>query len=263
MFGRKEPLLFIPVILILFIVFIVPPYKLVPLKSNFLSLSKGPLFIFYRTYLVFFDLVEIVSFYPDYKKMQKEMGILRFKMNQLREQRIENIRLRKILRLKEKETFNFVSAQVIGKEPSNWFNCLIINKGSNEGICINQPVMTFFGLIGKVIEVTPEVAKVLLISDVNSRVVAQVQRTREEGILEGIGRGLCQLKYLNADAQVKVGDVVITAGVGGVYPKGLIIGKISSIRDERGGMYKNCTVKPEKSLFGLEEVLCLEVDSEP
>ncbi len=192
--------------------------------------------------------------------MQAQIKKLKFQVNRFTELDIENKRLLKILNLQENSSHKFIVSRVIGKEPTNWLNSLIIDKGSKQGIYINQPVINFFGLIGKVIEINSRSAKVLLISDVNSRVVALLQRTRAEGMLEGIGRGLCRLKYLAVDSDVKLGDVVISAGLGGVYPKGLVIGKIESIKIERGGIYKSCIVKPLSALSGLEEVLCIELD---
>ncbi|MFH1094141.1 MAG: rod shape-determining protein MreC [Candidatus Omnitrophota bacterium] len=195
--------------------------------------------------------------------MKKEIDELKFKLNQVNEAEHENARLRKILELKENEPYEFVVAQIIAKEPTNWLNSLIINKGQKQGIVINQPVMNFSNLVGKIIEVDPGTAKVLLISDANSRVVSLIQRTRVEGMLEGIGNGLCRLKYLPVNADVKLGDVVVSAGVGGVYPKGLIIGNIESIRIERGGIYKSGIVRPAEMLSGLEEVLCLKSNLKP
>ncbi|MBU4477949.1 MAG: rod shape-determining protein MreC [Candidatus Omnitrophica bacterium] len=195
--------------------------------------------------------------------MKKELEELRFAANQFQEEQLENKRLRKILELKEKEENRFIVARVIAREPTNWLSSLIIDKGERDGIVINQAVMSFSGLIGKVIEVYSASAKVLLINDVNSRVVVLVQRTREEGMLEGIGRGLCRLKYLPVDADVRLGDAVVSAGVGGVYSKGLLIGKVESIRLERGGIYKSCIIKPAAPLTGLEEVLCLRSNSKP
>ncbi len=263
MFKRKKLLLIIPLILIFLTIVVIPPYKLVHLKSNFLSFFKMPLSISYSVYLTLLNTKEIFSFYADYKKIKQENKKLGFKINQLEEARLENARLRKILKLADQKHYDFTVAEVIGKEPSNWLNSLIINKGSRDGIKINQPVMNFAGLIGKIIEVNRRLSKVLLISDVNSRVVVLVQRTREEGILEGIGRGLCRLKYLSQDSDVELGDIVVSAGVGGVYPKGLMVGQIESIREERGGIYKNCIVRPATSLTGQEEVLCLNLDFEP
>ncbi|MCP4650056.1 MAG: rod shape-determining protein MreC [PVC group bacterium] len=258
MFKQKKPLLIIPVVIVFFLIFIIPSHKSVHLKSSFLWLFKTPLALMNKISLVLSNSSDVLGSFSKYKKTKKELEFLQFKQTQLEEMRLENERLRNMLELKEKKEHDFVIAQVIGKEPTNWLNSIIINKGHSQGIMINQPVMTFAGLVGKVIELSSAEAKVLLISDVNSRVIVLVQRTRDEGILEGIGRGLCRLKYLPVESNVKLGDIVISAGVGGVYPKGLLIGKIESIKIERGGIYKNCIVKPSASLSGLEEILCLK-----
>lgn len=258
MLKRRKTLLVIPLILVLLIVLIIPPHSLVHLKSSFFIFFRQPLSFFYKVYINLQNLTKIIHIFSEYEQLETEKQKLTFQLNQLKEQMYENKRLHEVLELSEQEPYDFTVAQVVGKEPTNWLNSLVINKGKAEGININQPVMNFSGLIGKVIEIAPHSAKVLLISDVNSRVVVLVQRTRQEGILEGIGRGLCRLKYLSLDAEVELGDVVISAGVGGVYPKGLVIGRIQSIRTERGGLYKSCIVKPLSSLSGLEEVLCLK-----
>ena len=105
-------------------------------------------------------------------------------------------------------------------------------------------------------EFTPKVARLTLVADPDGLLL-------EEGMLEGIGRGLCRLKYLPVDTDIKLGDQIISAGLGGVYPKGLVVGFVESVRLERGGIYKSCIVKPAVSLRSLEEVLCLELDSKP
>ena len=186
---------------------------------------------------------------------------MKYELNEFKEISLENQRLRKMLDIKERGEFDFIAAGVIGKDPTNWLNSLIIDKGSDAGIRINMPVMSLSGLIGKVIECGPRMSKILLISDVNSRVVVLLQRTRQEGMLEGAEQGLCRLKYLPIDADVELGDTVISAGVGGVYPKGVIIGKVESVKVERGGLYKSCIVKPSADLNGIEEVLCIKSDS--
>ncbi|MFH1459102.1 MAG: rod shape-determining protein MreC [Candidatus Omnitrophota bacterium] len=260
MFRQKKIHSIIPLVFIFIVIFIVSPHKLVHLKSHFLSLIKIPLNFSMRTYFTFLNANRIFTIYADFKENEKELKNLKFQLNNFNELKLENERLRKLLELKQNFEFAFQPAQVIGKEPTNWLDSLIINKGTNHNIFINQPIMDASGLIGKIIEVGNDWAKVLLISDLNSRVVVLVQRTREEGMLEGIGRGMCRLKYLPLDADVKLNDIVISAGVGGVYPKGLLVGRVESIRLQRGGIYKSCIIKPAVKLSQVEEVLCLKSD---
>jgi rod shape-determining protein MreC len=260
--GQKKPLLFIPLIILLFAVLVIPPQKSVDLKNSLLIILKTPLSLIYRMQLSAVNAGKIFTFYSEYKTMQAKINQLEFENNRLKELKFENQRLLKLLELTQSGSYEYIVSRVIGKEPTNWLNTLIIDKGTKEGIFINQPVMNFSGLIGKIIEVSDKTAKVLLISDVNSRVVVLVRRTRLEGMLEGIGKGLCRLKYLPVDSDVQLGETVVSAGLGGVYPKGLVIGKIESIKIERGGIYKSCIVKPASTLSGLEEVLCLKSNSD-
>lgn len=248
---------------ILFLVFIVSPEKLVGVKNGVLFFLRAPLSVGYRVYRTIINTGSLFTSYRDLSRMRSEREQLQFVRNELTEVKLENQRLRALLGFKEEAPFAFTVAQVIAKEPTNWLNSVVINKGSSDGLFVNQPVMNFSGLIGKIVEIGPATAKVLLISDPNSRVVVMIQRTREEGMLEGVGQGLCRIKYLPVDADVALGDVVVSAGVGGVYPKGQMIGTVESIKTERGGIYKSCIVKPYVALSGIEEVLCLELSLKP
>ncbi|MBU0634926.1 MAG: rod shape-determining protein MreC [Candidatus Omnitrophica bacterium] len=261
MFKIRKILLLLPVFLLLLIVLIIPPQKLIHLKSNFSIIFRGPLRIAYQVYLYAKNSKKIFSLYSEFQRLSEENQSLLFEVNQLKEMELENLRLYKIVDFKSVLEYKFVAAKVIGKEPSNWLDSLIIDRGITDGIYLNQPVMNFAGVIGKIIEVDTETAKVLLISDINSRVVVKIQRTRQEGMLEGLGRGLCRLKYLPPDAELKTGDVVVTTGMGGVYPKGLVVGKVEGVRIKQGESYKSCIIRPEVPLSDIEEVLCLKSDS--
>jgi len=262
-FRQNKRFFIIPLILILLTILVVPPSTLVHFKSNLLSIIRSPLSFGYRIYVSLLHAGKIFTFYSEYDSMRNELARLHRAENDFTEEKLENRRLRELLELKQRGDINFTVAQVIGKEPTNWLNSIIIDKGTRDGLFINQPVMHGSGLIGKVIEVAPNTAKILLISDVNSRVVAAVQRTRMEALLEGMGQGLCRLKYIPLDADVELGDVIVSAGGGGVYPKGVAIGKVESVRIDRGGIYKVCVVKPITPLSGLEEVLCIRSNLKP
>lgn len=258
-FRKIVPLL--PVFLLLLIVSVIPPQKLINLKTNFSLFFRGPLRLSYQVYLCARNSKKIFSFYRELQRLSEENKNLLFEANRLKEVELENSRLRKILDLKSALEYKFIAAKVIGKEPTNWLDSLIIDKGVTDGIYINQPVMNFAGIIGKIIEADKGTAKILLISDINSRVVVKIQRARQEGMLEGLGRGMCRLKYLPLDAEVEIGDVVVSAGMGGVYPKGLVVGKVESVRIEQGESYKSCIIRPEAPLSDIEEALCLKSDS--
>ncbi len=261
MFNKKRLPLIVPLIIIFFLLLSVPPYKSVHFKSGFLFFLRSPLRASYNAYITLFKAENIFHIYSDYLTLKHKSEKMQYQLNKLKEVSLENDRLRKLLDLKQRSKFKLIAARVIGKDPSNWLNSLIIDKGTSSGIRINMAVMSLSGLIGKVIEAGPYTAKILLISDVNSRVVVLLQRTRQNGMLEGAGQGLCRMKYLPLNADVELGDVVESAGVGGVYPKGIAIGKVQSVRVERGGIYKSCIVKPFAELNGIEEVLCIRSGS--
>ena len=263
MFIRKHLSLLLVLISAAFLLFVIPPAVLVNFRGTASPLLLSPLSVCYQLYLVSANLIRVPLRYRELLQLRQEVANLRVRCTRAEEQAAENVRLRELLELRKKTALNFIAAEVIGKDPSNWLSTVIINKGEQDGISVNQPVMQGGGVIGKVTEAHRHHAKVLLISDANSRVVALVQRTRVEGIMEGIGGGLCRLKFLPPDTEVQLGDTIITAGVGGVYPEGLLLGNVESIRVERGGAYKNCIIRPIARLAMLEEVACLKFDSTP
>lgn len=175
--------------------------------------------------------------------------------------RLENERLTKLLGLRSSlgpELGSLVYCRVIGRSPSTWNRTFLIDKGSRERVREDMPVLSDASLVGKVAEVGPAVAKVLLITDPNFKIGAIVQRTRQQGVLFGTLSGTCRVKYLSVETPVLVGDVVETAGVGGFFPKGLLIGKVTKAWKEPGQIYQVAEIQPFTDLSRLEEVACVE-----
>ncbi len=148
-------------------------------------------------------------------------------------------------------------AQIIGKDPSNWFKTIIIDKGTDDGIKENQAVVTHQGVVGHIIEVTPKAAKVLLISDQNSSVAVIIQDNRTEGIMLGMQHGRCKIDYLTRTAEIHEGDMVITSGLGGIFPKGLRVGAVTQIKKKSYGLFQDAEVHPFVDFSKLEEVLII------
>jgi rod shape-determining protein MreC len=120
-----------------------------------------------------------------------------------------------------------------------------------------MPVLSDASLIGRIIETGPHVSKALLVTDPNSRVGGLIQRTRDQGILYGTFSGECRMKYLSLDAKLEPGDVVESAGYGGLFPKGLLIGTVQKVWKEPGQIYQVASVKPLQDLARIEEVACV------
>lgn len=179
---------------------------------------------------------------------------------QLREARISYERLRGDLRFVRQTQPSPLAADVIGRRPDPKFDTIIINRGSQDGIGVNSVVVTARGLVGRVFETTPCTASVLMLTDQHSAAGARVQRaaSRATGICKGDNSDLLSVVYLRNDADIKSGDVIVTSGLGGVFPPGLPIGVVTSIAAEDGNILKRARVRPQVDFDRLEEVYVLQ-----
>jgi len=170
----------------------------------------------------------------------------------------ENKRLRKLLNLKEHSIYEGLASSVIAREPTNWFNTILLDRGEKSGVKKNSIVVTPEGLVGRVMKVNKNSSQVLLITDPGSEIGALVQRTRIQGVIQGRKRDLI-LKYLPLEVDVREGDLVLTSGLeGGLFPKGLVIGRIKKIEPSHPqDLFLKIVVIPETNLSRLEEVLIL------
>jgi rod shape-determining protein MreC len=137
----------------------------------------------------------------------------------------------------------------------------LVNKGEKDGAAKDMAVVTSEGVVGRVIEVSLHTAKVLLITDPNSGMDVIVQRSRTQGIMEGKVEEVCVLKYVQKNEDVQVGDKVITSGLGGIFPKGLMTGTVTKVERKRPGIFQYIEVTPSVDFSRLEEVLILREGS--
>lgn len=166
-----------------------------------------------------------------------------------------NARLRELLSLGQDVQRPVIAAQVVGKDPSPWFQTVLVDKGRQDGVAKGQPVINPQGVVGMVVEVTGHYAKVMLITDPNSAVDAIVQKNRARGIIKGGTAGYCVLNYVLRKHDVAMGDAVISSGMDRVFPKGTPIGRVASIVKREAGIFQNVTVTPFVDFERLEEVL--------
>ena len=191
------------------------------------------------------------------RELQKALELLKEETVQMQELLLENERLRKLLALKERSSARLISAEIIARDAIGGLKTIMINKGANDLIEKDQAVVTHRGVVGRCIDVAHSSSRVLLITDINSSVDALVQRTRSRGIVEGRGTSLCELNYVANTEDVKVGDLVMTAGLCGIFPKGLPIGTVSRIKQDNSGLFQDIELKPRVDLNKLEEVSIL------
>lgn len=204
--------------------------------------------------------------------LEEENKILKKKINELKTELIlyqegylEAQRLRKLLSLKDNYNYHFVSARVIGREQAALSKTILINKGTVHGLKTGMPVIAPPGLTGRLIDVSWHASKVLLLIDESSNIDAIVQRTRTQGIVCGAGSRGCILKYISKTQDVKKGDVIVSSGIGVVFPKGLLIGIVSHVDQQNSGLFWTINVAPFVDFSKLEEVLVLaseEAESE-
>jgi len=209
----------------------------------------------------FFDLLEKIT---PFAALKEENKILRTRVDLLTRMSEEtkainddNARLRNLVDFSKTIPYRNIPAQVVGRDPSNWANSIIIDKGSSSGIKTNMAVMSTRGLVGRIVEVGKRSSKALLITDPNLKVGVLIRRNRQGGILTGRPGGRCKIIYIALDSDVKAGDKVMTAGFGRTFPKGILIGEIEKVGREGGRLYKYAILKPSQDLSRLEEVLCI------
>lgn len=216
-----------------------------------LASSKKNLSSLWENYLL------IVDTSKENTVLKKQISRLSSDLTNMDEVRKENQRLKQLLNYSEGVSPERVLAQVVGWDSANEFKVIRINKGTNHGIKVMAPVITDQGLVGYVYRATPNYADVLTILDQNNRVDVVVERTRTHGIVEGVFNFKCALKYIMRNEPVEVGDKLITAGVGGIFPKGVKVGMITDISKENFGMTLSIEVIPSVDFNKLEEVLVL------
>lgn len=185
----------------------------------------------------------------------KEENIFLLKENkELREAGLENTRLREMLKLARKNDLNLLSADVIGKDPTNFFNTLMLNKGFEDGVRENMPVINNSGIIGKIYSTGKNSSKAILLTDSNCSISALDSRSRVYCAVSGTGYSICVMKFVSSDDDVKVGDTIISSGDGEIFPKGLLIGRVIKVEKSRDELMLDIFVKPAVNLKIIEEV---------
>ena len=197
----------------------------------------------------------LVSVAKENDDIKKSLSLAREENNRYKELILSNDRLRKLLNFQKTMPHSVVAAEVVGKDPSPWYKTIVINKGKADGLIKGLPVVAPDGITGQVIDVSYQHSKVLLIIDQNSAVDALVQRTRARGIIKGESAGQCLFKYVLRKHDVKVDDTVVSSGLDGVFPKGLLIGHVSGVIRRSSGIFQEVTVLPYVDFEKLEEVL--------
>jgi rod shape-determining protein MreC len=193
--------------------------------------------------------------------LRRQNEALQFELRQADSIQRENDRLRQAVGWRQQTPWNLRLGRVIGQDPSNWWRSILIDLGSREGLQPNMPVLTADGLVGRVVEVGLTRARVLLVGDPNCRFSALVDDTRDKGIVApdetSFDHQIVQFTYVPTGIELRPGSQVLTSGDGGVFPKGIPVGRIVDVRTNEFGLYLEARVRLAANLNRLEEVWVL------
>jgi rod shape-determining protein MreC len=225
--------------------------------SVFKPINQTVTFVQERAAGLFNSYLWLVNVSRENSNLTEEVRRLRAQIVSLREKELENKRLKKVLELKSRLDFPTLVAQIIGQDASGFFRTVLINKGFDDGVLPDMPVTVPEGIVGKISRSSPVMAQVMMITDPGMSVDCRVERTRDRGLLSGSYSYSCLLQYVNKGAQIKEGDLVVTSGLDGIFPRGLIVGMIQSIRSSEHGLFLEAVVTPAAKLSEIEEVVVI------
>lgn len=191
---------------------------------------------------------------------REEIERLRSLAVQMRELELENDDLRRLLDLRRRAPLgSLLSVNVIAQDPLAIVHAVMVDRGSDDGVTVDSPVITWRGLVGRVVEAQPTAAKVLLVTDVNSAVSARIQdpASRATGIVRGTGDGRLLLQYVPRTDLLRTNDLAITSGIGGAFPSGLVIGRVLLARQKDVDVFQEALIEPAVDMRNLERLYIL------
>ncbi len=203
------------------------------------------------------DYFRLVGVAQENERLKRELEAAAERSHRQREIELENERLRELLGFKQSLAQPAAAARIVAKDPSSWFNTVIINKGAADGLTKGLPAVTSRGIAGQIVEVSLYQSKLMLIIDPNSAVDALIQRNRVRGIVKGTFQEECTLAFVMPEDDVRPGDSVVSSGFDGIFPKGLPVGSVSAVSGQGADFFKEVRVRPAVDFDKLEEVLII------
>jgi rod shape-determining protein MreC len=239
---------------------------LLAVSVTLLALNDDPQIRTIRTVAVVSvgTLQDAVGIIPNYFDLRRENHVLRElnltladEVNRLREARLENLRLRQLLGLKERGEFGFVAANVIGKNLQLLRNTVTLDAGERNGVRADMPIVTENGLAGKIVATSSRFAVAQILYNKDIRVSAKIERSRVDGIIRWEGGSTLALQDVAKTLDIQAGDVVITSEYSSFFPPGIRVGVITSARGAEGSLFQSVEVKPAVDFSRLEEVFVI------
>lgn len=202
--------------------------------------------------------IRLVDTHRENIRLREDIRSLNLRVLEGNEALLANQRLERLLGMNKNIKAPTIAATVIGEDVTSWFRTLVINRGSSSGIREGMAVVSADGVVGQTIKVSSSTSRVLLLTDHASGISATIQRSRARGVVKGKGEMLCTLEFTTREEEVKVGDTVITSGIGGVFLKGLPIGEVTMVKRGEYGIFQTISIRPAVNLPHLEEVLVVQ-----
>ena len=263
---RKGIYLWIIVLILIVITLNAAPVKKFGLFRAVTTLTSNVLYPFKYTGLVFYNVVtsgtsnfiKLRGIQKENEQLKQELGEYKAKNLLLSELEKENQKLKEMLNFRSKYFgAKLLPAEVIGRSGSNWFEIIEINRGSLDNVITDTAVINKEGLVGRIFEVSGFSSKVLLITDPASAVSVIDAETGDMGILTGNSLRPLTIKYMSANAMVKVGDKIITSGMSEIFPKGIIVGEVKSINKKVYDIFQKVEVSPAVNFSKLDKVFVI------
>lgn len=202
--------------------------------------------------------ISLVGVREENRELRRRVDKLAFENTQLVERFKRYKRIDGLISFPRLSSIPYEVVRVIGRDTTGRVRVITVNKGSDHGLAEKMPVITHRGLVGRVVRVSRWASKVLLITDVRSAVDALTQESRDTLVAVGSNAAEIDARYLSAGADVREGDRVISSGLGGVFPKGLLIGFLTDIRPAGDSLFVSARLKPAVDLGKIEEALVLK-----
>lgn len=201
--------------------------------------------------------IALQGVYEQNLALRQEVERLRGEISRLREQIIVSEQLADLLRYQANAPLETTAARIIGRDPTNWYRAIILDKGETHGLKRDMGVIAPAGVVGRVVKTTPTTATVLLLTDPNMAVTAMIQRTRDAGIVQGTTDGGVRMKYLPPLSSIHVDDLVVTSGLTDDFPRGLPIGRIVHVEHPQAALFQSADLLPAVDFSKLEGVLVI------
>ena len=221
-----------------------------PIDTAFTHLGQG-------ASSIYGDYLDLIHVREENAQLRNELARVKSDRARLAELEVENQHLGELLELKNALGMRAVAANVIGSDAAGLSRTLILSSGTDAGLRSGMAVLANQGVVGKIIAVSPSASRVLLIDDHNSALDGFDQRSRARGIVAGLVDDGIILKYADRSQDIRSGDTIVTSGLDGIFPRGLLVGTISSVRREGPGLFLGVRIAPAVDFRQLEQVLIL------